>query len=419
MKVVIINHSDTIGGASVVSRRLLDALVAEGVDARMIAGRLSPRGAADPRIAPAAGNTLRKTAFLAEEGWIFANNGFNRADLFKVDAGRFGLPLASHPWVRESDAVILNWVNQGLLSIDGIADIAAAGKRIIWTMHDMWPLTGICHHARECRAFTADAPCRQCPFVHGLAGRAAQLSARVARRKIQLYDSIPGLDFVAVSSWLADKARESAITRGRHISVIPNAFPVEKFHIAPLRSRQACGLPAQGVLIAMGAARLDDPVKGLPLAVDVLNALAAQMPRNDVHAVLFGNIRDPRILDRLNLPHTWLGQISDPTLIADIYAHSSAVLSTSLYETLPGTLIEGQAAGAWPVSFDRGGQADIISDPSLGSLVAFGDTDAVARQLARAIEGDTPDRRRHLSESVAAKFSARAVACRYIDLLRR
>lgn len=416
MKVVIINHSDTVGGASVVSRRLLDALVAEGVDARMIVGNISAEGALNPRIALAAGSTLRKAAFVAEEGWIFANNGFNRNDLFKVDAGRFGLPLARHPWVREADAVILNWINQGMMSLDGIADIAAAGKRVIWTMHDMWPLTGICHHAGECGAFTAAAPCTHCPYIHG-AGRIAPLSTRVARRKSTLYDRIPNLEFVAVSTWLAAKARESAITGGRRISVIPNAFPVEKFHTAPVLTREAAGLPGNGAIIAMGAARLDDPVKGFPLAIDALNRLAEQYPQTEACAVFFGNIRRPDILRNLRLPYVWLGPVADPASVAEIYAHSSAVLSTSLYETLPGTLIEGQAAGAWPVSFDRGGQADIISDPSLGSLAPFGDTDAIAAALARAIEGDTPGRRKHLSASVAAKFSAKAVARRYCDIL--
>ncbi len=36
MKVVLINHSDTRGGASVVTSRLAEALRREGVDARML-----------------------------------------------------------------------------------------------------------------------------------------------------------------------------------------------------------------------------------------------------------------------------------------------------------------------------------------------------------------------------------------------
>ena len=36
MKITLVNHSDIVGGASMVSLRLLDALRAQGIDARMI-----------------------------------------------------------------------------------------------------------------------------------------------------------------------------------------------------------------------------------------------------------------------------------------------------------------------------------------------------------------------------------------------
>ena len=36
MKIVLINHSDSAGGAAVVSLRLVQALAEQGVDARML-----------------------------------------------------------------------------------------------------------------------------------------------------------------------------------------------------------------------------------------------------------------------------------------------------------------------------------------------------------------------------------------------
>ncbi len=420
MKILILNHSDTRGGASVVSRRLLDAFIAEGIDARMLVVHVSPEGSANPHIAPAAGRFAVRRAFLAEEAWNWANIGFSRRDLFKIDSATFGLPLHRHPWVREADAVLLNWVNQGMLSLSEIGRIAAMGKRIVWTMHDMWPLTGICHHAGTCAHYTrASRPCSECPFVHGLARALSPLAARTARRKIRLYDSIPWLEFVAVSSWLGRKAAESALTAGRRISVIPNVFPVDDFHTSPRTTRTEALLPfpEDTRLVLMGAARLDDPVKGFDTALRVLNRLDALRGREPMAAVFFGNIRNPEVLTRLTLPHVHLGALSDKALIAELYAHASAVLSTSHYETLPGTLIEGQAAGAWPVSFDRGGQSGIISDPSLGSLIPYGDEESMARALHDALRADTPARREHLSASVRAKFSPRALVRKYLELL--
>lgn len=411
MKIVIVNHSDTLGGASVVSRRLLDALVASGIDAGMIVARAS--GKPDPRITEAASPLRTKAAFLAEEGLIFTHNGFCRRDLFKVDAGRFGLPLHRHPWIREADIVMLNWVNQGMLSLAEIGCIAAMGKRIVWTMHDMWPLTGICHHAGECREFTASAPCGRCPFIHTRLFH-PELSRSTALRKERLYDRAD-IDFVAVSSWLGEKARESTLLGARKVTVIPNAFPIERFSpVAPL-SRAEAALPSKGPLIAMGAARLDDPVKGFTLAIEALNRMEHDPVKPT--AIFFGDIRNPEVLGTLKIPYVHLGRVSNPSLLASIYAHSAAVLSTSLYETLPGTLIEGQAAGAWPVSFDRGGQADIITSADVGTLASFGDTETIAAGLREAISGDTPERRRNLHKAVASSFSSEAVVRRYLALL--
>lgn len=421
MKVLLVNHSDTLGGASVVSRRLLDALVEQGVDARMLVTHISPEGERNPRIALACSPKRRKKSFLAEEGWIYLNNGFSRRDLFKVDAGRFGVALDEHPWVREADVVMLNWVNQGMLSLDGIGRIAEMGKKIVWTMHDMWPVTGICHHAKECREYQSEEPCQMCQYIDGLGRFVPQLSSRVARRKIQLYDRIGDkIDFVAVSRWLAECAEASVITRGRMISMIHNAFPVEAFHTRPRRSRRELGLPEEGAIVVMGAARLDDPVKNLKGAIEALDCLSNRVYFEQcppVTAVFFGALRDPSALNSMMLPYVWLGPIDDKERIADIYAHAAGVMSTSLYETLPGTLIEGQAAGAWPVSYDRGGQRDIISDDTLGTVAPFGDEYAFADGLMKAVMEDSPERREYLRASVREKFSAESVAKRYVDLL--
>ncbi|MDE6277486.1 MAG: glycosyltransferase [Muribaculaceae bacterium] len=422
MRILIVNHSDTLGGASVVSRRLLDAFVAAGHDARMLVAHVSAEGRDNPRIAPASGGAATKGAFLAEEGWNWANIGFSRRDLFKIDSGSFGLALHCHPWVREADAVLLNWVNQGMLSIEEIGRIAAMGKRIVWTMHDMWPLTGICHHAGSCRGYASEGvgPCSRCRFVHGLGRLVPELSQRTARRKMRLYDRVPELEFVAVSSWLEARARESALTRGRRIRVIPNVFPMDEFYTAPQQSREEAGLGTLGAdarLIVMGAARLDDPVKGFDTAIEVLNRVDELRGDVAVGAVFFGGLRDPEVLRSLRLPHVHLGRVGEKGRVAELYAHASAVLSTSHYETLPGTLIEGQAAGAWPVSFDRGGQKDIISDPSLGSLLGYGDTEGMARALIEAVGGDSKERRKHLRESVAMKFSPEALVRKYEEIL--
>lgn len=403
MKAVIINHSDIRGGASVVSRRLLDALCACGVDASMIVVHKSDN---DERIREAAAPWRSRVPFLAEHLRIFTANGFNRDDLFKVSIATNGLPLSRHPLVEEADAVILNWVNQGMLSLGEIERLGK-GRRLLWTMHDMWNMTGICHHAGTCTHYADAGGCRGCPLLHARAGF-NDLSHRTWLRKKHLYEH-SDIRFVAVSSWLCDKALQSTLLRRQNVRVIPNAFPVEDF----AQARPDSSLPVQGKIIMMGAARLDDPVKGLDYAIESLNRLA-HLEAPPATAVFFGAMRNPAIFNRLKYPHIWLGTV-EQSRVASLYARADIVMSTSLYETLPGTLIEGQAAGATPVSFDRGGQRDIIASPELGRLVPFGDTEAFADALAHALRN--PCDPAALRQSVEKQFSARAVARAYIKTI--
>ncbi len=407
MKIAVLCHSDSRGGAAIVSRRLTHALAEAGADAAMLVGR---KETGDSAVHVAAGTLATKLAFAREHIAIAAANGLTRRDMFKVSTGLYGLPVDRHPLVLEADAVIVNWINQGFTSLDAIGRIAAAGKKVIWTMHDMWNATAVCHHTGMCDAGLR-GDCSSCPLLHGHGSR---LAAKVWEAKRTLYTGAD-ITFVAVSNWLADMCRRSPLMEGCHIVTIPNALPVDDFRTVALRPREETGLPGRVPIVLMCAARLDDPIKGLDKAVEALNAV-----ESDVLAVFVGDLRNRAALTALRKPHVWLGPVNDADLMADIFAHTDIVMSSSRCETLPTTLIEGLASGADAVSFDCGGQADIISDGVNGALVAAGDS----RALARAIDSRLAARKESLSESLrpgrratVARFAPSTVAAAYLSLI--
>ena len=408
LKVVLLCHSDKLGGASVVTRRLMQALRLEGVDARMVVfNKLSE----DENVDVPATRFRRGVAFMTERERILLRNGFSRRNLFKVSIASDGLPLHRHPWVREADVICLSWINQGLLSLKGIRRIAALGKPIVWTMHDMWNLTGICHHALECRAWEGE--CGFCPYLN--AKSPTDLSHKVWLRKRKLYSDLP-ITFVAVSNWLADCCRRSSLMRDADIRVIPNAFPIDSFITSAKFSLHRVSETAK--IILMGAARLDDPIKGLPMAIDALNYIFDNYPEvaRDSVAVFFGSVRDLSIFDKLRFPHQLLGNIQDGNILRQLYARSSVVISSSLYETLPGTLIEGQAAGCLPVTFGRGGQSDIVDHKVNGYIARYQDVEDFAEGILWALRN--PADRDRLHDEVRRRFSARSVARSYLALFR-
>ncbi|MDD3979136.1 MAG: glycosyltransferase, partial [Proteiniphilum sp.] len=144
MKILLISTSDIRGGAAIAAYRLMNALNAQGQQAKMVVReKLS-----DNENVIQLGSALPdRWNFLSERAHIFAQNRFSRKHLFDVSTAESGLAITKHPLFREADLIHLHWINQGTLSLKELGRILASGKKVIWTMHDMWSFTGICHHA--------------------------------------------------------------------------------------------------------------------------------------------------------------------------------------------------------------------------------------------------------------------------------
>ena len=466
MKVVIINKSENNGGAAVVSRRLVEALRQEGVDAQMLvveSAECQVPSAEDQvtgkevTVCQFESKWLIKYKFLLERLKIFIANGFNRETLFKIDTGSDGLPLWKHPLVKEADAVLINWVNQGMLSLKGFRKILEMGKPVIWTMHDMWEMTGICHHAGCCSHFEKE--CGNCPLL-GKKGSPTDLSHKIWQRKKNIYtDSalMKKAAFVAVSSWLEGKAGQSSLLRDQKVEVIPNAFrvPGAECQVSSVESqvsRARCRVPMDGgdsyerrdistsdlrtgkegkrkIRILFGAARLDDPIKGLDTLKEMARILKQDYPdiAADMEIAMFGRIKNKEVLNDFALPLVQLGVLKGEEAVRAAYETSDILVSASSYETLPGTLVEAQAYGCIPVSFNQGGQRDIVEHLSTGYIADYDDNPANrALNLVLGIVWATSrikDEDIRLSilsrmrKNVEEKFSYSRVAQRYIELI--
>lgn len=412
-KVIFLSRSDLRGGAAIVTYRLMMAMRDLGVDARMlVCEKLSD----SPYVDYCAPKWRIQYSFLKERLEVFAKNGFDRATLFKVDPATEGLPVWRHPWVKDADAILLGWVNQGMVSLKGVERLSEMGKPMVWTMHDMWNMTGICHHAGDCKGYLNE--CGDCPFLGKMRGR-NDMSSKTWKRKKMLYARAV-IRFVAVSSWLAGKAADSALLRDRMVEVIPNPFPIHE-GASGRRERK----PGDPVRIIFGAARLDDPIKGLPVLKMALRKLKDHHPEEvaGMELVTFGTFKNPESGKGFAIPHSHLGILSGEDAIRKTYEECDIVVSSSDFETLPGTLIEGQAYGCIPVAFDHGGQRDIIDHRQTGWLAEWDDDSSVrGARLAEGIawayaNAGHQDLLALMRRKVAERFSSVAVARRILALI--
>lgn len=414
MKVLIVNTSESMGGAAVAANRLCDALNNNGVKARML---VRDKLDGDITVSTCGNGLQNKWNFLWERLVIWLTNGMSRKNLFKVSIANAGTDITKTQEFREADIIHLHWVNQGMLSLKGIRKILQSSKPVVWTMHDMWPMTAICHHAYECEGYTQ--VCGQCPFL--LHPGKNDLSARVFRKKQKTFHpplaAHPSpLSLVAVSEWLADRARHSALMGSFPIRVIPNVLSLQQFTIIDRIDARTAVEAEERYVIAFGAARIDDPIKGFGYLAEALRLLVStgRFQASDIRLLLFGQIRDTSILDTLPVPYTHLGYIDDAYRLSQVYSAANVTVSSSLYETFGQTLIEAMACGSISVSFDGSGQADIIVHGKNGYLAKRLSAESLAEGIAWGLTNQMPPQ--ELRRCVIRRFSENVVAQQYINL---
>jgi glycosyltransferase involved in cell wall biosynthesis len=412
MKILILNTSERTGGAAVAANRLMQAINKAGHETKML---VRDKQTDDPNVVSI--NTSQwKTKinfirFVCERWVIFLHNRFKRNNLFSVSIANTGTDISRHPLVKEADILHLHWINQGFLSLKNIRQLIRSGKPIVWTMHDMWPCTGICHYAWGCMAYME--ACGNCSFLQSK--KKNDLSFRILKKKQFLSQS--NIRIVTVSSWLKDLAEKSVITGKLNISVIPNVIDTSVF--SPLDKqtmRSKYSFPQERKIIIMGAAKINDPIKGFKYLQQALRLL--NKTRKDIFLVLFGEVKnESAFLSEIPVEYTYLGVLSEPSRIAQLYASADVTVVPSYYETFGQTLIESMACGCPTVSFNNSGQTDIVEHKVNGYLATFQDVNDLAAGIEWVLENTE---KLNLSEACVKKvkenYSESVVADKYIAL---
>lgn len=410
MRVLLINTNDNNGGAAIACRRLMDALTRVGIDVKMLVLTKTNR---DPRIVAvddSKGGKLRgKGYFLAERLEVFLQNGFSRKRLFLVSTASFGCDLANHPLVQEADVIHLHWVNHGLLSLKGIGRLLHLQKPVVWTMHDLWEATGICHYPGECTRFMEDCGC--CPLLES--NRSHDLSARVMRRKQEVMKNT-NTNFVGCSKWLADQAKQSALALGNRYSVVPNPIDTELFSPGDkVAVRRRLGLPLDKQLVLFGAVNAADKRKGLDYLIEASQLLKGEADWMEL--VMCGQLKAAPS-EPFGLKVHEMGYVSDSAKMADLYRAADLFVIPSLEENLPNMIMEAMACGTPCVGFKIGGIPEMITPGVTGYLAEYRSADDLAKGIREVLM--MPEAGKAARLFVEEHYAPEVVANAYIKLYK-
>ena len=410
MNILLINTSDKLGGAAVACSRLRDALRKEGVAVNML---VAHKETADATVYRTASKWMNKVYFLWERLGVFLHNGFRRDTLFQIDIATIGTDVTQLDVFKQADVVHLHWWNQGTLSLDGLLKIIRTKKPIVWTMHDMWPFTGICHYTDACTAYHQE--CHNCPLLFSRGG-SSDLSHTLFLKKKAIYRQ-GDIAFVGCSDWLANQARRSALVDRQQVFSIPNPIDISAFYPADKRAiRKELNLPVDKKYILFGAVNSKDPRKGLDYMLIVSGLLATQ-DTADYHFLLVGKSSE-EIKDQLALPATVLPFTTDQKQMSLYYQAASVFVIPSLQENLPNMVMEAMACGTPCVGFEVGGIPEMIQHQSTGYVARLKE----AEDLAAGIVYCLADEAKLAQLSIAARrwveenYAEARVADRYLAL---
>ena len=368
MRVLIVNTSERTGGAAIAANRLLHALNRNGIEARML---VRDRKTAAPDVANIPKSWRLKANFLWERGVIWLNNGLSRKNLFQVDIANAGTDITRLDEFRQADVIHLHWVNQGFLSLNNLERIFDSGKPVVITLHDQWYFTGICHYSGMCDKYQTQ--CEQCPMIKR--GKAADLAQRVFDRKRAIYEG-KNVTFVGCSRWMADLARQSALTRGHTVTNIPNAIDTDVFKpMDKAAAREKFGLPADGRLMLFGAQRITDQRKGFSFLTEACEHISMHHPTlpGKLGVVVLGGDADS-VKSALTLPVYPVDYLSNETEIAELYNAVDLFVTPSLQDNLPNTIVEAMSCGVPCVGFNVGGIPEMINHKQDGYVADYCDS---------------------------------------------
>jgi glycosyltransferase involved in cell wall biosynthesis len=366
MRVLIISGEDLAGGGHRAAFRLHRALRGIGVESFMAVRR---KHSSDPHV-------HKMTP--AELGWPPIGRGY--LDLLpsflcrrKDEPISLGLQTVNLEKLVDRfkpDVVNLHWINAGIASIRAIGKLQVPA---VWTLHDMWPITGGCHYSGECTQYRES--CDKCPKIKSILG-APYVTRWIYNRKRSYWANKP-LHAITPSAWMHELALCSTLFAKSDVTHIRNCIDPTVFNAASREQARAdLGLlpTTKAILFSSG----DQPRKGATIIPEVIRLLRYTSPQKDWRFLFMGGAPPALEVCRgaVTLPRT-----TNEAHVARYYAASDVYALPSLEDNLPNTVSESMCCGTPVAAFPTGGIVEMIEEGRSGYL----SSDYSAQSLAMAI----------------------------------
>jgi glycosyltransferase involved in cell wall biosynthesis len=365
---LIISTSDIDGGASRAAYRLHAGFQSIGVTSKMVVRAKLSRNKA----------VVAQQSLLTKLGPMMSRRPLQKypnRDRTLFSAQWFPDAIAASVQAMNPDVVNLHWVCNGFLQIETLKSFK---RPLVWTLQDMWPMTGGCHYSADCDRYQAS--CGNCPQLKS--NRENDLSRHIWQRKQRSWQSI-NLTIVTPSHWMTQCVQASTLFKNSRVETIPFCLDTEVYRPhAKSVARQVLNLPQDKQIIVFGAlAATSDKRKGFDLLVEALRKLSQTGMATDVEVAVFG-ASAPETPVNLGFKTHYLGHLNDDLSLSLAYSAGDVMIVPSLQESFGQTASEALACGTPVAAFNATGLMDIVNHGHTGYLAQPYSTEDLAQGIA-------------------------------------
>lgn len=417
MNILHINTQDNVGGAARAMYRLHKGLQWSGHMSQLLVGhqtRLEPDiGSINRQAGPfrtAADKMLDRIGLQLERWW-----GIDKWSY------RNSWHIPQTPFFRQADVINLHNLHGGYLNLRVLPELARH-KPMVWTLHDMWALTGHCAYSYDCERWRSG--CYDCPLLKEPGRQTIEpkptptdRTRRTWSMKRGLYERSP-LYIVTPSKWLQKLVEGSILADSLAIQCIPYGLDLASFRpLEQATARRALDIPHEARVVMFMAYDVVHGRKGFDYLLDALAGLA---DTDSIYLLTIGNHDrlEPQA-ERFRL--RTLGYLSDERLQRLAYTAADAFVFPTLADNQPLVLIEAMACGTPLISFNVGGVSEIVRHMETGYLARYKDAADLAQGIQlllddASLRGQLGRRCREIAE---IEYALGLQAQRYVEVYER
>lgn len=405
MKVVHIISGDLNKGAARGALWLHYALLEKGIDSKVLTNG-DTSGYDNSIVSLSSSSTANIYFLLLKVIDLLPAFILNKFKLTLFSSGFFGFDISKHPDVKSCDIIHLHWVNLGLISYRVLSKL---GKPIVWTVRDMWPITGGCHYSMSCNRYLVG--CGICPQLNSK--RVNDFSSFSASKKKKYYREAT-IYPVGIGSWISSEINSSHMFETESVTIFNN-IDTSKFNILnKSEAKNELNLSSKFTIL-VGAQNPNDIYKGMSLLKEAL----MQIEEPNIQLVTFGKNMNSDFVCSVNCDVIQFGFISDDVTLNKLYCAADLFVAPSMMETFGKTLAEASCSGTPVIAFKSTGPLDIVLDEKTGYLVEPYSSVKLAESIMNVYKKSELERKQmglYGREYVFNNFDAKITAKKYIEL---